>query len=142
MTSASDEAPPARPHLHFSLAPESACVWWARERIRDYLARHWEDKTAVNDVVLAVEEACANAICHSGSSEEIEIRLIVEDDRLEATVKDRGCGFDVGSFDPHCVPDPLVDHGRGLFLMATLCDEMKLSLDGGLEVRLAKRAVL
>ena len=68
--------------------------------------------------------------------------MIVEDDRLEATVKDGGYGFHVGSFDPHCVPDPLVDHGRGLFLMGTLCDEMKLSLDGGLEVRLAKRAVL
>ena len=63
-------------------------------------------------------------------------------DRLKVMVKDRGRGFDIQSFDPDRPPDPLLDHGRGLFLMARLCDEFKLRRDGGLEVELIKRARL
>jgi PAS domain S-box-containing protein len=95
--------------------------------------------TVANDVVLAVEEACTNAIRHSGSSDDIEIRLALEGGDLTAAVKDKGRGFDVESFDPERTPDPLLDHGRGLFLISQLCDEMQLRRDHGLEVRFVKR---
>ena len=57
-----------------------------------------------------------------------------------ALVKDRGRGFDVASFDPRQNPDPLADHGRGLFIIASLMDSLELRLDGGLEVHMARRA--
>ncbi len=132
----------APPRLHLSLAPEPSRLLRARERIRDYLTLHCTDKTAVNDLVLAIEEAATNAIRHSGSDADIEIRLAFRGANLHAAVRDKGRAFDVESFDPHRRPDPLLDHGRGLYIMARLSDEMKLGLDGGLEVRLIKRAVL
>ena len=79
---------------------------------------HCADATVVNDVVLAIEEACTNAIRHSGSHSEIKIYLAFEGDQLRAAVKDDGRGFDVAAFDPERQPDPALDHGRGLFLIS------------------------
>ena len=129
------------PRLHFLVAPEASRLLRARDRVRDYLTQHCSEQAIIDDVVLAVEEACTNAIRHSGSQEEIEIFLGFEGNDLLAAVKDRGRGFDVETFDRKAVPDPLLDHGRGLFLISRLCDEMELSMDSGLEVRLAKKSV-
>ncbi len=139
MTSDSRQRRAAAPRLHFSVAPEPSRPLRARERIRDYVALHCANASIVNDVVLAVEEACTNAIRHSGSADDIEIRLALDDGDLTAAVKDRGHGFDVEAFDPERVPDPFLDHGRGLFLISQLSDEMQLRHDGGLEVRFVKR---
>ncbi len=129
------------PRLNFHVAPEASRLLRARERIRDYLTTQCADPAIANDVVLAVEEACTNAILHSGSAEEIEIVLGFEDDDLVAAVKDQGRGFDTDAFDPDALPDPLLDHGRGLFLISRLSDEMEIRSAGGTEVRLVKRAV-
>ena len=77
--------------------------------------------------MLAIEEAATNAIRHSGSDGDIEIRLAFRGANLHAAVKDRGRAFDVAAFDPQRLPDPLLDHGRGLYIMARLSDELKLS---------------
>ena len=138
MTNTSDKHP-APPRLHFSLAPEPSRLLRARERIRDYLALYCSDATTVNDVVLAVEEACTNAIRHSGSDKAIEIRLSLRDHMLRAAVKDRGSGFDVATFDPQRLPEPMCDHGRGLFLISRLCDRLRLRSAGGLTVEMSKR---
>ena len=138
MSEASRQVPP---RLRFAVAAEPSRLLRARDRVRDYLARHCSDQTTVDDVVLAVEEACTNAIRHSGSQEEIEIRLGFEGDRLLAAVRDRGHGFDIGGFDPDLLPDVSSDHGRGLFLIARLCDEMELRYIGGLEVVMVKQGV-
>ncbi len=130
------------PRLNLSLAPEPSRLLRSRERIRDYVALHCVDQTLVNDVVLAIQEACTNAIRHSGVKDDIEISIGFEGRDLRATVKDKCRGFDVAVFDPDALPDPLLDHGRGLFLMSRLCDQMDLRCDSGLEVRLVKRAVL
>ena len=130
------------PRLDLSLAPEPSRLLRARERIRDYVTQHCGDQTIVNDVVLAIQEACSNAIRHGGVTDDIEISIGFEGRDLRATVKDKGRGFDVAAFDPDALPDPLLDHGRGLFLMSRLCDQVDLCSDRGLEVRLVKRAVL
>ena len=133
---------PGPPRLNLSLAPEPSRLLRSRERIRDYVALHCGDQTVVNDVVLAIQEACTNAIRHSGVNDDIEISIGFKGRDLRATVKDRGRGFEVASFDRDALPDSLLDHGRGLFLMSRLCDHMDLRCKGGLEVRLVKRAVL
>ena len=68
---------------------------------------HCADQAIVNDVVLAIEEACTNAIRHSGSAEDIEILLAFEGYDLQAVVKDQGRGFEIATFDPQAMPDPL-----------------------------------
>jgi serine/threonine-protein kinase RsbW len=126
--------------LHFRVPPEPSHLLRARERLRDYLRQYCTDRDAIDDVVLCVEEACTNAIRHGGSPDDIEIALHFAHTKLIATVKDHGRGFDVASFDPGLAPDPTSDHGRGLFIIASLMDSLELRLDGGLEVRMARRA--
>jgi PAS domain S-box-containing protein len=126
--------------LHFRVPPEPSHLLRARERLRDYLRQYCTDRDVIDDVVLCVEEACTNAIRHGGSPDDIEIALHFAHTKLIATVKDHGRGFDVASFDPGLAPDPTSDHGRGLFIIASLMDSLELRLDGGLEVRMARRA--
>ncbi len=141
MTSTTDQTS-APPRLRFSLTPEPARLLRARERIRDYLTAHCSDQATVNDIVLAIEEACTNAIRHSGSTKDIDVQLHFSGDELRVSIKDEGRGFDVESFDSHQLPDPLLDHGRGLYLISCLCDELRLHRGGGLEVRMVKRDAL
>ena len=130
----------APPRLHFRVPPEPAHLLRARERLRDYLRQYCAERQVVDDLVLCVEEACTNAIRHSGTGDDIEISLEFDANRLVAVVKDRGRGFDVANFDPQRSPDPTLDHGRGLFIIAALMDSLELRLDGGLVVTMERRA--
>jgi PAS domain S-box-containing protein len=129
------------PRLAFRLAPEPSHLLRARERIRDYLLANCGDPGTANDVVLCIEEACTNVIRHSGSSEEMQVSLQLDDGALMASVKDAGRGFDVESFDPAVLPDLMATGGRGLYLIAQIMDDLELRRDGGLEVRMRRRGV-
>ena len=129
------------PRLSFRLALEPSHLLRARERIRDYLLAHCDDPRLVDEVVLCIEEACTNAIRHSGSGDWIQVSLEFEDASLVARVKDDGRGFDVASFDPAVMPDLMATGGRGLYLMAQLMDDLELRSEGGLEVRMSRRGV-
>jgi PAS domain S-box-containing protein len=132
---------PVAPRLHFRLAPEPAHLSRARERIRDYLQQFCADQRAIDDVVLCCEEAATNAIRYSASNDPMEIDLSFDGSTLSATVRDHGQGFEISTFDPTHLPDPELDHGRGLFLIAQLTDELRLSCGEGLTVRMVKREV-
>ena len=140
MSQSSDPPQTALPRLHFRVPPEPSHLLRARERMRDYLRRYCNEGPVIDQTVLCVEEACTNAIRHSGTAADIEIDLHFTKARLVATVRDRGRGFDVASFNRQRTPVPLQDHGRGLFIIAKLMDSLELRLDGGLEVRMSRRA--
>ena len=142
MSSTTPTVLPTPPSLHFAVAPQASRLLRARERIRDYVTLYCAGQRLIDDVVLAVEEACTNAIRHSGSDEDIDITLAFRDHDLRIAVSDRGSGFDVETFDPGELPDPMLDHGRGLFLMSRLCDELELRGERGTIVRMTKRDVL
>ena len=129
------------PRLAFRLNLDPARLARARERVRDYLWSHCDDESLVDEVVLCVEEACTNAIRHSGANNALEVSIGFKGDDLVVTAKDSGLGFNLASFDRDAVPDPLASGGRGLYLMARLMDELELCLDGDLEVRMVKRSV-
>ena len=63
---------------------------------------------------------------HSGDVGETELRAEVGRSRVVVEIRDRGCGFDARRFDAGAVPDPLVSHGRGLFLIHRLMDEVEV----------------
>ncbi len=129
------------PALGFEVAPEPSRLPGTRERLRDYLHRHCSDARVIADVVLCLEEACANVIRHSGAREAMQVVLRFDADALICSVRDRGRGFDTKSFDPDAVPDPLAGDGRGLFIISRIMDELRLRSDGGLEVEMVKREV-
>ena len=138
LTSQPHAAPPA---LGFEVAPEASHLTSTRERLRDYLHAHCPDARLVADVVLCLEEACTNVIRHSGAREAMHVALHFDGDALICRVRDRGRGFDTASFDPEAVPDPFSGHGRGLFIISTIMDELRLRCDRGLEVEMVKREV-
>ena len=84
------------------------------------------DQEFVDNVELAVSEACTNAIRHSrtGNAEaRMVVRFELHEDRLVVEVKDQGAGFDLEKVPP---PDfkEHPDCGYGLFLMRTIMDEV------------------
>ena len=136
---ASGRLTPSR--LLIRVTPEPTHLLRARERLRDYLDLHCLDEEAIDEVVLAVDEACTNALRHSGSEQELEISLGFEADDLVAEVRDHGRGFDVASFDPGRVPEPEANDGRGLYLISRLMDELELLSDRGLVARMVKHGM-
>ena len=98
----------------------------------------------VFDITLAVEEAYANAIEHSGccpSELELEILYQLFPDRMEISIQDSGCGFDGNnsrSFPAEA--DLSSDRGRGLGLIKSLSDHAEiLSAPGaGTLIRITK----
>jgi anti-sigma regulatory factor (Ser/Thr protein kinase) len=73
-----------------------------------------------NDIILAVSEACANAVLHSGSSE-MEVTWLWTGDCVEISVTDHG-------FFVRRVPLPEVEQtrGHGIPLMMALMDEVSV----------------
>lgn len=85
------------------------------------------DEEAVFDLALVVDEAYVNSIEHGaeGKTEaKVDITFSIYENKLEITIKDGGCGFDMSAVK---VPDNLESlcstRGRGLGLMKLLTDE-------------------
>ena len=85
----------------------------------------------IDDLKLAVSEACTNAIeahAHVDVDERVTLHWSESDDRLEVRVQDRGQGFDPGQLPEHPpVTDPErlnFERGLGIPLIRTLVDEV------------------
>ncbi|AGT33804.1 histidine kinase [Geobacillus genomosp. 3] len=100
----------------------------------------------IEDMKVAVSEACNNAVLHAynGKSGMIHLRFEMGDDALTIVIKDEGKGFDYKQAAKRAVPlsvMPLEDvkvGGLGLFLMEALMDDVSVNTTDGTEVRLTK----
>lgn len=88
-------------------------------------------KEAIENIILAVDEACTNIIKHAYKSfpdGEIKIKLQYSNRKLTIEILDHG-----DSFDPGRVPEPDLQKyynqhrvgGLGMYLMRTLMDDVK-----------------
>ncbi len=94
-------------------------------------------------IELALTEALANAVLHGCKSDPtkiIECDVACDETRgMLIVVRDPGTGFD-----PTALPDPVqgqniyADHGRGIYLINQLMDEVKF-LKNGTEIHMIKR---
>jgi len=77
------------------------------------------------DLNLVLTEAMANAIQHANEGDpakEVHIEISIIDQRLIIRVFDFGQGFDVKQYiEPS---EPLDEHGRGIYLIHTIMDEI------------------
>ena len=102
----------------------------------------------VDDLRLAVSEACANAFdAHEavGSEAPVLVAIDVDEDQIAVTVTDRAGGFDVDDLAPiPSVTDPLRlrhERGLGIPLMRALVDEVTFTRTAdGTAVRVVVRA--
>jgi serine/threonine-protein kinase RsbW len=96
-----------------------------------------------NDVEIALREALANAIIHGNHEnpgKHVHVRCRCEPSEISLAIKDEGPGFDV-----HRISDPTAPentgsaHGRGIYLMKALMDEVRFE-EGGVVVHMRKSA--
>jgi serine/threonine-protein kinase RsbW len=102
----------------------------------------------IEDMKLAVAEACTNAAQHAYKDDEkgsIHIRCTIYEDRIVIVVADSGSGFDIASVKGKCGPidktvdmEDVTEGGLGLYLIHTLMDEVEISNEAGTVVSMTK----
>ena len=94
-----------------------------------------------SEVEIALREALANAIIHGNhenSGKHVHVRCRCEPSEISIAVKDEGRGFDIDT-----IPDPTAPenqgsiHGRGIYLMKALMDEVRFE-EAGVAVHMRK----
>jgi len=118
-----------------------------RAFVTDLARRMALSASAVEDVQVAVSEACANVVCHAYSqpdraSAEIVIRCSVRGRRLIMEVADTGHGFRTSILRSPRTSDR--NGGFGLLLMRNLMDQVSMnsSPDRGTVIRMVKKSRL
>jgi anti-sigma regulatory factor (Ser/Thr protein kinase) len=109
--------------MEISLASSPVCLGELRRAVRSSLAQVPAALSeVVDDVVLAVSEAATNAILYgSGDAQPVTVTVRVGGGWIEATIRDRG-----HPSAPHTAPVTGL-HGRGLWLIGQLVDELRLA---------------
>ena len=81
-------------------------------------------QSVVDEISLALTEACANVVDHASDHEAYQVDVSIDDELCRISVLDDGPGFDV---DAATEPEvsPLDDRGRGLVLMQALVDRLQ-----------------
>jgi anti-sigma regulatory factor (Ser/Thr protein kinase) len=97
----------------------------------------------IDEILLALTEACANVVQHAGAREEYQVDVTIDDHVCRISVTDDGDGFDLAAVSAEPQRSPL-DGGRGLLLMRALVDELDFreTEDGRHRVTLEKRLVV
>ena len=95
-----------------------------RDLCRTAMTQLGIEEACVQDVALALTEACANVIEHtSGTDDDYEVRLRLDNERCQIRVVDTGRGFDADGLRDG-MPDTEAERGRGIALMKALVDRL------------------
>jgi serine/threonine-protein kinase RsbW len=119
---------PADSAFHRSFAPRRSSARMLRNALTVYLDDNGIDDPDVRQIVLCADEALINAIEHAGG-DRVVVSAQVHGDELGVEVVDGGCGFDPATIVSDSPPDPTLDHGRGLFLIRHLMDDVEIISD-------------
>ena len=98
------------------------------------------EQTVIDEIALALTEACANVVQHAGEHAEYEVEVAIDDRLCRISVVDSGEGFDPAALSEGDGRSPL-EEGRGLLLMQALVDRLDFrhESDGRHRVTLEKR---
>ncbi|MGL5756366.1 MAG: anti-sigma B factor RsbW [Paraclostridium sp.] len=92
----------------------------------------------IEDIKVAVSEACTNAIKHS-LDDKFVVRFSILENGLTIDVQDKGTGYDVDSLQEPDLTNPK-EGGLGLFIIKTLMDEVSTisNTDEGTKIKMTK----
>lgn len=98
------------------------------------------------DIEVALREALLNAVGHGNRknpSKRIYLRVRCRaDGEVSMAIRDEGAGFEIDSVPDPIAPEQLMPtHGRGIYLMRALMDEVSFH-EGGTVVQMRKRTSL
>jgi serine/threonine-protein kinase RsbW len=136
------ETPALSELLDVNLPADSDAIANVVDSISETLVRLEVPEQKRFEVALAVQEALANAVvhgCRNDSSKQVRCRLKSDPQgRIVIIVTDPGPGFspDVLS-DPKASENVYADHGRGVYLIRQLMDEVHFEQPGN-EIRMWK----
>ncbi|MGY1592312.1 ATP-binding protein [Geodermatophilus sp. SYSU D00708] len=122
------------------LPVDRSSVPFVRGLCRQALEHLRVERNVVDEIALALTEACANVVRHAGDHADYEVQVAIDDVLCRISVFDDGAGFDPDAPREDRGDSPL-DGGRGLLLMQALVDRLDFRHDddGRHRVTLEKR---
>lgn len=93
---------------------------------------------------MVLTEALVNAITHANATDpekEVNIHISASSRELLIRVYDQGKGFILTRQPSPTCPDPLNEHGRGIFIMRSLMDSVEYLKDNGGNVLIMKKSL-
>jgi serine/threonine-protein kinase RsbW len=121
--------------LRQSLPSQIAIIAPFVDQMMHFIARFRNVDGSELNIEVALREALINAIVH-GNRQDPRKRVSVAcrcttDGEVSITVQDEGQGFDSDAVpDPTAPENRLLTHGRGIYLMKTLMDEVRFDQGG------------
>lgn len=103
-----------------------------------YLATAGIAPGMVEDILIALHEAVANAISHSGSESDVTVRVRVAATRVVVEVEDAGRGIDASIVLPPKPPSLAAEGGRGLYMIWSLMSSVRLGQSRGTHLVMVK----
>ncbi len=82
----------------------------------------------IEDLKLAVAEACTNCIQHATGGDSVSITCQIFSDKITVTVEDAGAGVSSAALAPKRLGEPKVG-GLGVFLIRSLMDDVEYELN-------------
>jgi len=129
--------------LQLELPADARLLPRTRRAVSGYLEDVGAEAEDRADVVLALDEACANVIRHAfptGVAGTIRLRAEIAEDAVTVQVEDNGVGFDAVAATRR-KPGPEATSGRGLHMIRTLMTTVQLESPtetGGTRLRMQK----
>ncbi|WP_051683681.1 ATP-binding protein [Blastococcus sp. URHD0036] len=112
-----------------TLPVDTGSVPFVRGLCRQALEHLRVPPSVVDEVALALTEACANVVQHSGGDARYEVGVAIDDDRCRITVWDDGEGLDPRAAPNTATGRELAEGGTGLLLMKALVDRLDFRHD-------------
>jgi serine/threonine-protein kinase RsbW len=112
-----------------------------RDKVMEFVAEHCPDEGDQIDLLVALQEALANAALHGCKDDPAKmIRCTVSAGKSDIviSVRDPGPGFDFALAEPDNYQVTTLTHGRGIVLMRSLMSELMFAHHGS-EIVLRKR---
>jgi serine/threonine-protein kinase RsbW len=127
--------------LKMNIPGKPEYVGTIRIAIAHAVSRLGYDIEAIDDIKVAVSEACTNIICHAHKNREFtyDVELEIEETKITIIIKDSGMGFGLDDYvEP--VPGESKGSGLGIFIIKALMDEVDIQseLGAGTDIKMTK----
>lgn len=107
------------------LPRDATTVGIVRAVVTQTLRLYGVDDDCVEDIRLAISEACTNVIEHAVGDDDYEVQVRFDEDRCTISVRDAGGGFDAATLEG-TMPSPYSARGRGVAIMRAVMDSVDL----------------
>lgn len=127
-------------HFELCLPQESETVSLIRRVLTDALTTFGVTEACVDDVALALSEACTNVVEHAADDDEYEVHLDVDGSTCTIRVRNNADGVDAEALTGE-LPDSTSMRGRGVAIMHAVMDRVDVvsEPETGTMVRLIKQ---